>query len=365
MNIAAIKAWEKKHPSVPLHHSSKPKRRRQKRKRKGAKSDCTASNIAVGDRISQTQNNNQVLFCKTNSSDSKNFNKIPNTIETEHFSPNHSALSDLKVQISQQSNLDRDLYITYQSSFPNQESSSSLLQHPDFGSGKSSSLSDRSSVGLLHTDGIVPDSQVVRGFSSYLPTSNKSNGITVVDHCVSAQGCISTESLEPDLDLSSVGSVEIDDSIEDLSSAAVAISQPSCNPFGRSRSEPAPSSAHTSSFRSHVPSLPRSISDPTLAYLDQDSHQAQVSKPETELRLDTDRIIQSSTHPQCPGQAQVQRSHSPQRLAEVQVPGSTDRKSREDSLTQSLVFQTQIPFAFASQGSRISISSAGRFPYHF
>lgn len=63
------------------------------------------------------------------------------------------------MQVSQHSSFDRDLYVAYQSSLSTQGNASSLLLHPESGSGKSLPPATL----LSYSNGIIPDSQSLPG----------------------------------------------------------------------------------------------------------------------------------------------------------------------------------------------------------
>ena len=360
MNTAAVKAWEqKKSPSL---QSIRSKRQRRRRRRPGAKSCCTTSDVAVETQRPRSQHISETYSHKTNSSDFPNDNgsisrsPVPVSVLSS-FRP-----TKITVQISQRSNLDRELYIAYQSSLSTQET-------PPFLSNSSSGTEGFTAppAASLATDsnGIVPDSQSLPGSSSYQPTPSTSLAVLGVDQApLTQQSFVLHNNTDTE---SSTGEVaEVNDSIEEFSVAAVA-SQPSLIPSERYKSEPAPStteSSSASSFGARFPSLPRSTSDPTSAYDDQRRRRAFVFHDLGHSHIIRDNLFQIPLDSQSSHETRAGKTQQRQRPSEIQVPGSSDRSSHQshkvaDSAAHSPVFLTQAPLAFASQGSRVSITSAG------
>ena len=362
MNTAAVKFWEQRQSSNLYSTSNKPKRNRRRRRRPGADRGCTPSDIAVKTPRPQPQHISETPSHKTTSSGSPNHHR--NTPRILEQIPSHSIFHphNITVQISQHSSFDRDLYAAYQSSISTQGKSSSLLLHQNPGLGESS-LPEASLPRTGDSNGVIPDSQ---SSSSYRPTSSVSSEVLGAD-----QAPLTTQPrvLHTSTDLwSSTGRVaEANESVEDSSAIAVAASQPSVVASERSRSEPAPNIAASSSespFRDRFPSLPRSTSGPTFTSHNQSRRRTLVSEYPSDHRIIYDEVIQSSADFHSPHQTETGRTRQRQRSSELQVPGSADRISHQShvvdvSPTDSLVFQTQVPLAFANQGSRVSITLAG------
>ena len=276
------------------------------------------------------------------------------------------------VQVSQHSSFDRDLYITYQSSLSTQGNSSSVAQHPDSGLGDSSPEPETSVTPAIEKDGIVPDSQSVPGSSSYVPISSTSPHSTGVDQSslISPPEHISTA---PNLELFNSSAVGIGDSIEDATEHSlvleIAESPLSVRTSQRSRSEPAPDLIQPSisiPFRAEPPSLPRSASDPG-AHFRINQQQIHRNKPIFEKNQgDHGQPVEDSLFSESQIHDHADFSKQRERLSEVQVPGSTDSLPKQgfervtSNSEPSLLFQTQVPLAFASQGTRVSITPAGK-----
>ena len=357
-----MKAWEQKDSSILESISDRPKRQRQRqrRRRPDANRHCTSSDIAVKARSPQPQHISETPSHERNSSN--HLKDKRDTLRDSRYTPSHSNINGPKivVQVSQHNSFDRDLYVAYQSPLPTQDRSSSFIAHPDSETG----------ISLLpaasNSNSIIPDSQSLPGSISYAPTSCASSAVLGVDQAplsrISRVLCNST-----DIESTTGGIADAIGSTEDSSAVVVATSQPSITASARSRSEPAPGttdSSLASPFGARLPSLPRSTSDPTSTYHSQ--HQRQIIVPEhpSGHRTKVDQVIHDSAEFQSFPQAGTEHTQQRQRSSEIQVPGSADRNSHqnhaaEDSPAHSLVFQTQVPLAFASQGSRVSITSAG------
>ena len=276
------------------------------------------------------------------------------------------------MQVSQHSSFDRGLYNTYQSSLSTQRNSSSVAQHPDSGLGDSSPEPETSAAPVIEKDGIVPDSQSVPGSSNYVPTSSTYPQSTSVDQSslISQSEHISTAS---NLELFNNSAVSIGDSIEDATEFSlvleIAESPLSIRTSQRSRSEPAPDLIQPSisiPSRAEPPSLPRSASDPGAHFR---INQQQIHRDKSIFETDQSnhgQSVEGSLSSESPFHGHADFSEQRQRLSEVQVPGSTDSlpkqgfKGEASSSEPSLVFQTQVPLAFASQGTRGSITPAGK-----
>ena len=364
MNSAAVNAWEQKLSSDHKSVSSKPKRQRRRRRRPGANKDCTTSDTTVElqrprpERISETPPH------KTNRSISPNHDR--GTSEILRQTSLHSPLNPphIIVQVPQHSSFDKDLYITYQSSLSTQGTSSLPPIHTQLGlEGLSSPPSTHSPA---DSNGIIPDSQSLPGSSSYKPTSSASLAVLGADHTpLNPQHRVLNTNTN--LESSTGGVTEAKDSIEDSSAIAIEVSQPSVIASERSRSEPAPTtteSSSISSFGAQLRSLARSTSDPTPTYHGQHQRRALVSKDLCTDSVVQDQVVKGLADFQSPDQSRPGCTQQRQRSAKVQVPGSVDRSSLQsytldDSPVHSLVFQTQVPLAFASQGSRVSLTPAG------
>ena len=357
MNTAAVKAWEQKQSSTLQGISGRLKRQRRRRRRPGANTNCTTTDIAVETRRPQPQHISETPSHKTNNSDSPNHNGSTSSILEQTPSHSTSNIPNIVVQISQHSSFDRDLYIAYQSSLSTQGHSSSLPSHPGSGLGEPP---PPSAASPSYSNGIVPDSQSFPGSSSYQPTSSVSLAVLGAD-----QAPLTHQSRN--LPKNTRGVVEAKDSIEDSSAVVVTASQPSIIASERSKSEPAPNTTLSSSalsYENRHPSLPHSTSDPTSTYHYQHRHRAVVSEQPSDHHISPDQGIQSPTDFRSPHQGEVRHTQQHQKSSEVQVPGSADRSSHQshavdNSPARSLVFQTQVPLAFASQGSRVSITPAG------
>ena len=378
MNTAAIKAWEKKRPPTVQNNSNRSKRQRRRRRRPRSESSCTSKDIGAKAQETQTQHPPH----QTNSNHSAAKTRVSESDHIQSPSIDAANLPSVIVQISQHSSFERDLYITYQSSLLTQGNSSSLVQHPDSGLGESSPEPETSAAPAIEKDGIVPDSQSVPGSSSYVPTSSTSPDNTSIDHPPpTSESQISSSAhinIACNFELSNSSAAGIGNSIEDVnehsSALEVAESLLSVHTSQRSKSEPAPSSIGTStstSSRAQPSSSPRSASDPAK-YIRIDQQQTHRDNPVSEKdQSNHDQAVDDSSIPgsQFRGHADFSEEH--QRLSEVQVPGSTDslpKQGLEDQAANSecsLVFQTQVPLAFASQGTRISITSTGKSSQQF
>lgn len=266
------------------------------------------------------------------------------------------------VQVSQHSSFDKDLYIAYQSSPSTQGNSFSLLPHRNSGIGETSPPV----TSPAGSNGIIPDSQSLPGSSSYEPTQSTSLAVLGADQAPPAHQSRFLHN-STDLESSTGGFAEVHDSIEDSSAVVAVASQLSVIASERSRSEPAPKTTESSSaspFQARFPSLPRSISDPTSTFHDQHRRQAFGSEHPSGHHTIHNRVNPGSADFQSLHLTRAGHTQQRQRSSEVQVLGSADRRSRQshavdDSPAHSLVFQTQVPLAIASQGSRVSITSAG------
>ena len=354
MNTAAVKAWEQQHLTALQSASDRPKRQRRRQRRPSANKDCTASDTGVNTQRPHPQQISETPSHKRHSSDSPKHNR--DTPRLSERASSHSTFNppNIIVKVSQHSSFNRDLYVAYQSSPSTQGNSSLLLPHPNSGFGESSP----------DNNGVIPDSQ-----SSYQPTSSTSSTSLVVLGADQAppthQPCILHNST--DLESATGEVAESNDSIEDFSTVVVAASQPSVIASERSKSEPAPDTTEASSgspLGAQFPSLPRSTSYPTPTYHHPHRCRALVSEHLSDHHILHDRVIRSTAEFQSRHQTGAESTQQCQRSSEIQVPGSADRSSHQshavdDSPAHSLVFQTQVPLAFASQGSRVSITSVG------
>ena len=360
MNTAAVKAWERQFSSPLPSVSNRPKRQRRRRKRLGANRGCTLSDIAVELPGPQPQHISETPSHRTGSSVSPDQEKI--TARVVEQSSSHLR-SNIIVQISQHSSLDRDLYIAYQSSLSSEQTSSLVVPHKSSGlEGSSPPTTDL----LVDSDGIIPDSQSLPGSSSYRPTSSLSLVVLGADQAPLNHQSRVLQLNNINLESSISAVTESSGSIGG-SSVVIPASQPSFAASERSRSEPAPSpsrSSLASSFGPRLPSLPRSASDPNSNYHDQHIHQAFIAQHPSDQFVAHDQAIQGPTNFQSAHQTPAGYTQQGQKPSEVQVAGSADQNSYrshvvDDNPTNDLIFQTQVPLAFASQGSRVSILSAG------
>ena len=364
MNTAAVNAWKQKLSSKHKSSSNKPKRQRRRRRRLGASRDCTTSDTTVELQRPQPEHISETPPNKTNSTVSPNHNR--RTYEVLEQTSSHSPLNPphITVQVSQHSSLDKDLYITYQSSLSTQGRSSSLPIHTQLG------LEGSSPPPLTHSpadsNGVIPDSQSLPGSSSYRPTSSASLAVLGADHTpLNPQHRVSHNNT--DLESSTRGVAEAKNSIEDSSAIVIEASQPSVIASERSRSEPAPTtteSSSASSLEAQLRSLARSTSDPTPTYHGHHPRRALVSRDFCTQSVVQDQVIKGLADFQSPHQLRAEYTQQRQRSSKVQILGSVDRSPHQgytvdDSPVHSLVFQTQVPLAFASQGSRVSLTPAG------
>ena len=361
MNTAAVKAWERK-LSSPLHGvSTRPKRQRRRRKRLGASRDCTASDIAVQLPQPQPQHISETPSHRIRSSFSPNHRK--HTVRVVEQSSPSLNRSNIIVQISQHSSLDRDLYVAYQSSLSSEKTSSLVVSHKNSGVEESSLPTAHL---LVDSNGIIPDSQSLPGSSSYRPTSSTSLAVLGADHTPLIHQSSSLQLNSTNLESSTGAVTEANGSTKD-SSAGVAASQPSFVASERSRSRPAPNtsgSSSASSFGARLPSISRSASDPISTYHHRNRRRTFISQHPSDHCVAHDQAIQDLIDFQSTHQTPVGYTQQRQRPSEVQVPGSADRSSHrthavDDDPTHDFIFQTQVPLAFASQGSRVSILPAG------
>ena len=379
MNTAAIKAWQKRSPAPARNNSSKFRRQRRRRRRPRFESSG----------ISYDSNSKPQELQSQHISESPPHQKIgnivpgqvglANKVELQPPSIGNTNFPNVTVQISQHSSFDKDLYIAYHSSVSTQGNSSSLPQHPDSGIGESSSEPD-SPGSEIEKNGIVPDSQSLPGSSSYVPTPSRFPDSTGIDQPPPTSesrispSAHSTSVCHPEL--SDNRAVGIEDSIEDISEPSsvleVAESPLSHHNSQISKSEPAPSSTKTSTsspFQVQPPSLPRSISDPA-AYSNveykQQYQQASISRTVNRVKSSHGQAVHDTSTPNLRSQSQADFGEGHQKPSRVQVPWSADSlrkqvlEERETNSDPSLDFQTQVPLAFASQGTRVSITSAGK-----
>ena len=366
MNTAARQAWELKNSASLNAIANKPKRQKRRRRRPGANRDCTTSDTAVELQRPHPQHISETPSHKTISSVSSSGNK-GEVRDVEQIS-SHSPFNrpNINVRVSQHSSLDRDLYIAYQSSLSAQETPSLLLPDPNSGIKESS---PPPTVHLsIDSNGIIPDSQSLPGSSSYRPTSSASLAVLGADQFpLNHRSRISKNST--DLESSTGAVAEADDSIEGSSAVVASASQPSAIVPKRSRSEPTlgtPESSSASPSGARLLSLPRSSSDPTSTYHVRHRRTALFSEYPSDHHIIHDQALQGSADLQAPRQTRPGHNHQRQRSSELQVPGSADRslarkQEVDDSSSHSLVFQTQVPLAVPSQGSRVSITSAGTY----
>lgn len=248
-----------------------------------------------------------------------------------------------------------------------QANSSSLAPHSDSGIGESSPEPEVLPQ-HIEKDGIIPDSQSLRGSSSYIPSTSATLEDTVAQQTpleLEAQDSIlstNNTSLKdrfsgPELPNESPAALE--DSIEDSSILEVAASQ-SSPPHRRLRSEPPPSSIESwsSPSGSRCPSLLRSKSDSAAFYPDQaQCHKGSVARPSRRAQDGRQVLDKSSSIPRV---LSVQASSSREARSHVSVPVSQPASKVDEVNSQhTSVFQTQVPFVPASQATRTSTVSAG------
>ena len=285
--------------------------------------------------------------------------------------------SNAAVELSQHSNLDKDLYIAYISSLSTQGHSSSLVQHPDSGIGESSPEPEVISQ-HIGKDCVVPDSQSLPGSSSYIPsTSTTLDGIVAqqIPLELETQRSVLSSDNTPSQDnpsgpgLPNENFAAFEDSIKDSSILEVAASQPSLSL--RSRSEPPHSSTESwsSSSRSRCPSLLRSKSDFAASYHDQvQCHEGSVARKSKRAR---DRRQRPDKGPSIPRTQSRQdpsfredRHTSCAQVSQLTIPVSQIFSKVDESTSRyNSTFQTQVPFVPASQKSRTSTESAGTFKH--
>ena len=359
-----MNAWERKLSSNHQSNSSRPKRQRRRRRRLGINRDCTTSDTTVKLQRPQPEHISETPPYKTDSSISPDHDR--GTTEVLGQTSLHSPLNPphITVQISQHSSFDKDLYIAYQSSLSTQGTSSLPSIHTKLGLERSSP--PPSTHSLADSNGIIPDSQSLPGSSSYRPTSSASLAVLGADHTpLNPQHRVLHNNT--DLESSTGGVAETKDSIEDSSAIVIEASQPSVIASERSKSEPAPTTAEsssTSSFGAQSRSLARSTSDPTLTYHAQHQRRDLVSKDLCTHSVVQGQVIKGLADSRSPHRLRAGYTQQRQRPSKVQVPESVDRSSHQsytvdDSPIHGLVFQTQVPLAFASQGSRVSLTPAG------
>ena len=364
MNTAAVKAWEQKDSfnleSVSDSPNRQRQRQRQRRRRPDADRHCTSSVIATKALSPQRQHISETPSHEGNSS--HHLKDKRDILGSSRYTPSRSNINGPKVvvQISQHNSLDRDLYVAYQSPLPTQDKSPSFIAHSDSETGLSLLPAG------FDSNSIIPDSQSLPGSSSYAPTSCASSAVLGVDQAPSSRRSrILCNSI--DIESTAGGLADGIESSETSPAIVVATSQPSVTSSARSRSEPLRGTIDSSSvspFGAQLPSLPRSISDPTTTYHNQHQRQIIVSEHPSGDRTKFDQIVQYSADFQSFPQVGTEHTQQGQTSSEIQVPGSANRISHqyhaaEDSPAHSLVFQTQVPLAFASQGSRVSITSGG------
>ena len=260
-----------------------------------------------------------------------------------------------------------------------QGNSSSLVQHPDSGIGESSPEPEVLSQ-HVEKDGIVPDSQSPPGSSSYIPSASTTSDDTVPRQTPlesEAQRSVPSSDNTPPRDNSSGpglpndSPVAFEDSIEDSLTLEVAASQPS-SLSPRSRSEPPPSSTESwsSPSRSRFPSLLRSKSDFAAPYHNQaqchEGGAARRSRRAENRRqvLDNSSSVSRTQARQDPNFRENRYTASGTQVSQSTVPvlqpcSKVDKSTSEHNL----IFQTQVPFVPASQGTRTTTESAGTFKH--
>ena len=316
---------------------------------------------------------------QTTRNDPAHGTNTPSRVEIQSSSFDLSNYPNAAVQISQYSNSDKDLYITYISSLSTQGNSSSVTEHPDSGIGESSSepevLSHQVERGC-----VVPDSQSLPGSSTYIPSTSTTSDDSVArqtPHLSEAQRSISSsDNTHPRDNSSGTGlpnesPVAFEDSIDDSSILEVAASQPS--PLSlRSRSEPPASSTESwsSPSRSQGPSLVRSKSDFAASYHDKvQGHEGSVIRQSRRAHNRSQRLGKSSLVPRIQSRQEPSFRVDRHTSSEAQVPHLTVPESQPSSKVDEVpchhksIFQTQVPFVAASRGTRKSTESAGTFKH--
>lgn len=180
--------------------------------------------------------------------------------------PQPNPASDLFVQISQHSSLDKGRYLQYQSSLSMRSYLSSAPPHEDSGLGESSpapeDLGPRKSI----YEGILPDSQSLPGSSSYHPTASTAEDTSDHIHRRFYHSHCSPHSTTDSLELSNSLEALYSDPIEDSSGFYVAESPENKINSQRPTSVPAQRFIEGSSSSSHeerpLAAFTRSTSDP-------------------------------------------------------------------------------------------------------
>ena len=316
---------------------------------------------------------------QTTKTDSADQTGSSSRVEIQSSSFDHSKYPNAAVHISQQSNFDQDLYITYISSLSTQGNSSTLAEHPDSGIGESSPEPEVISQ-QIGKDGVIPDSQSLPGSSSYIPSTNAtSDGIvaqqTSLDSA-SQHSVLSSDntlhkdkSINPGLPNESLSAFE--DPIEESLILEVAESQPS--PLSlRSRSEPPPSSteSRSSPSRSRGHSLLRSKSDFAASYHDQaQCHEGSVARESRRAynrhqRLDKSSAVSRTRSRQDPASKENQHISSGTQVSHLTIPESQpSTKLGEVPSRHSSSFQTPVPFLPTSQVTWLLTGSPGTFKH--
>lgn len=130
------------------------------------------------------------------STEAKRKREQPSVIPPVLLPPSGNPLN-FAVEISQHSSFDRDQYTHYQSSLSTQGFSSSLL-FQDSKLGDSSAPPGGSRPTQVYSDSIVPDSKLLPGSSSYVPTSSNSFQTTTSNRSTQDHSIISTVEIAPE-----------------------------------------------------------------------------------------------------------------------------------------------------------------------
>ncbi|MCJ1470723.1 hypothetical protein MMC07_009370 [Pseudocyphellaria aurata] len=230
--------WNPSNSSGPRRHSS----------RSVSEREDESIKIKVG-HTPRVQRPERVIDTHLHPSESETHNLYPTKVPRNPAPcPTSATLPAFTVQISRHSSVERDQYILYQSSRSTQGDLSSLPPHQDSGLGDSpfpsSSISEKA-----NQNDFVPDSQVLAGSSSYVPSrsvseltsSNQSSRDLAINHS-------SRISDNSDLDYFGAREPETDQTGDDLSSFVVSASavEDLSISLQRSRSVPTQSSSAAS-----------------------------------------------------------------------------------------------------------------------
>lgn len=316
VNTAAVKAWETK-PALQNSADRSPSEKSRNRKRK-----ARAASVPV---ISPKQTSYQGVGnrppAEKDSIDSSAPRQLRRKPHLRRPRLETSGLPHSIILTSQDSSLDRDLHIADPSCLSTQIQASSTTKRPGPGLGESSSPPKSTYPSAVIKDVVVPDSQSLPDSSSYHPTSSTIDSITY-----STSTRLASPSRSPGLAVGLFRGTR--DSIEGPSEIIIPASQDPSGNIRLSSFAPASTIANSTSSSSEVvpPSLPLRTSDPG-----QTVHLHVASQNSDEI---------------------VVPEWSEGRLLNSANAGSYTEES--------LIFQTQVPLASVSQGSRVSPSSDGK-----